>query len=139
MTGTQNFEENHLWPETIEPAPGKVIFPDKMAGELESLAAWVNQTGRDKGFWDEDVDTSDGIKLCKMYAEISEAFEALRKGNPASKKIDGYSQVEEELADTVILIFDYCREHGFDIGAAIISKAIYNMGRPRLNGEGKLF
>jgi NTP pyrophosphatase (non-canonical NTP hydrolase) len=131
-------EASAYWPDIVY--SGSIsINTDELAGQLEKLASWVNTTGREKGFWDEDVDTSDGIKFCKMHGEISESVEAIRRGNPASKKIPQYSQLEEELADVVILVFDYGRQHGLDIGAAIISKALYNMDRPRLNGDGKQF
>ena len=58
-----------------------------------------------QGFWEGEV--NDGERMALIHAEISEALEALRDGNPSSSKIIEFSSLEEELADAVIRIMDY--------------------------------
>jgi NTP pyrophosphatase (non-canonical NTP hydrolase) len=62
-------------------------------------------------------------------------LEALRAGNPDSLKIPGFSQVEEELADLVIRAMDYAGAHDLALGAAIVAKHAYNVGRPIRHGK----
>lgn len=123
-----------IWPERIN-VLGTSVHADSIAGSFEFVGRWANETGRAKGFWDENVDTSHGTKFALMHSELSEAFEALRDGNPPSEKIPGYTLVEEELADAVIRILDWGYQHGYDIGAAVISKGLYNLDRPYLHGK----
>lgn len=80
----------------------------------------------------------DGTLIALMHSELSEALEAMRRGNPASKKIPAFSQVEEELADVVIRIMDFAGLHGLDLGGAIEAKMAMNEGRSYRHG-GKAF
>lgn len=100
------------------------------------MAKHVNETAREKGWW--DGERNDGECIVLMHSELSEALEALRHGNPPSEKAAGFSAVEEELADVVIRIMDFAAQRGYDIGGAILGKATYNDGRPHMHG-GKLF
>ena len=98
-------------------------------------AAWKAMTNaHNTGFEKKD----DATALLLMHAEISEAVEALRDGNPESKKIPGYSCVEEELADVVIRIMNYCADSNYDLGNAILEKMKYNETREYKHG-GKKF
>lgn len=126
-----------LWPEVHSPYPEITVIPDEIAGILEQLSVWQNLVSHAKGFWDEaeGVDVTHGTKFMLMTGELGEAFEALREGNPPSKKIPGYSCVEEELADAILRILDWGHEHGYDIGAAVVTKLFYNETRPRLHGK----
>ena len=85
------------------------------------------------GFWDEEP--NDGERIALMHAELSEALEALRDGNPSSNKIMRYSSVEEELADVVIRIMDYTFGMNLDIAGAIIAKIEYNETREYMHGK----
>lgn len=125
-----------IWPAVLD-ADGTEYPSDALAGALEFISKHVNSTGREKLFWDplHCQDIGDGAKFMKMVSEIGEAYDALRCGNPASTKIPGYSHVEEELADVIILILDWSYQHGYDIGAAVITKALFNRTRPPLNGK----
>jgi NTP pyrophosphatase (non-canonical NTP hydrolase) len=73
--------------------------------------------------------------MARIVGEVGEAVEAMRHGNPESEKIPGFSHVEEELADTLIRIFDYCEMKGYNLGGAVIAKMAYNAGRPFLHGK----
>jgi NTP pyrophosphatase (non-canonical NTP hydrolase) len=73
--------------------------------------------------------------MARIMGEVGEAVEAMRHGNPESEKIPGHSHVAEELADTLIRIFDYCGMKGYDLGGAVIAKMNYNSGRSHLHGK----
>jgi len=70
-----------------------------------------------------------------MHSELSEALEADRESNPESEKIEGFSEVEEELADLMIRVMDAAGERNFRIGDAIVAKMAYNTDRPYKHGK----
>jgi len=86
----------------------------------------------EKGFWESN---NAGEKIALMHSELSEALETLRKGNPESMKIPGFSHLEEELADCVIRIMDFAGYHGLDLAEAIIAKFEHNACRPHKHGK----
>lgn len=73
--------------------------------------------------------------MARIMGEVGEAVEAMRHGNPPSEKAEGHSHVEEELADTLIRIFDFAGMKGWDLGAAVVKKMEYNSGRPFMHGK----
>lgn len=114
---------------------GGSLFEKNAKEIFRTLTHAVHSNAVNHGWWEEDRGTE---PLLLMHAEISEAVEALREGNPESLKIPGHSHVAEELADTVIRILDYCGKHDINIGAAVLAKHRYNLGREYRHG-GKKF
>ena len=98
----------------------------------------AGRISENNGWHEPGTDRSITTLILLMHAELSEAVEALREGNPRSKKIPEYSSVEEELADVIIRIMDAAVEFGYDISGAIIDKMIFNTTRPPRSG-GKKF
>lgn len=77
----------------------------------------------------------DAMKGDLMHSELGERTEAQRKNLPADKLPDGFSGEEEELADTVIRIFDYTGRKKMRLGLAIVLKMRYNASRPFMHGK----
>lgn len=103
---------------------------------FDAVARQVHETAKAKGWWDKP--RNDGEALCLIHAEVSEALEALRAGNPADDKIPTYSGVEAELADVIIRIMDLSAARGWQVAEALIAKIEMNKTRARMHG-GKLF
>lgn len=82
---------------------------------------------RDKGWWDEPREI--GTLIALMHSELSEGLEAHRTGN-----IKGKDGLEEELADTVIRILDFCGGYHLDLQGAIQKKMEYNKKRSYKHG-----
>jgi len=100
-----------------------------MTKDLNVLAAEVHAAAKAKGFWDAP---NDGEKLMLIISELSEALEAHRSGRFSRadfEKLDGlpdegYQEIfrlcvkdtfEDELADVVIRILDYCGAKGYSL------------------------
>jgi NTP pyrophosphatase (non-canonical NTP hydrolase) len=105
----------------------------KFEKEWERIAKKIYKNAVNHGFWKEEP--NDGERMALIHAEISEALEALRDGNPSSSKIIEFSSLEEELADAVIRIMDYSFGKDLDVAGAIIAKIEYNQSREYMHGK----
>lgn len=99
-------------------------------------ASEINQTARDKGWWDKE--RNDGEIIALMHSELSEALEALRHGNQPDDHIPEFTGVEAEMADVIIRIMDFGLARGHRIAEALEAKIAYNKTRPYKHG-GKAF
>lgn len=94
---------------------------------ISDLIIDAHRTAREHGWWETDRNNYELMAL--IHSEISEAVEALRKGDN--------DHVREELADVLIRIFDLCGSRGWDLEDAVLRKMAFNKTRPYRHG-GKL-
>jgi NTP pyrophosphatase (non-canonical NTP hydrolase) len=99
----------------------------------DKVSKQIYKNAVEHGFWKGEV--NDGERMALIHAEISEALEALRDGNPSSNKIIEFTNLEEELADAVIRIMDYAFGKDLDIAGAILAKIEYNQSREYMHGK----
>lgn len=134
---------------------------------MEKIRDLCHKNAVEKGFWDEGeqyIDVSSekvktkpwnfGEKVALIHSELSEMFEAWRKGIKESDKDikildssirdkDGCPEyrritaIEEEMADTFIRLFDLCGKLDIDVGRVILAKMEYNKGRSHMHGGRK--
>lgn len=111
-----------------------------MSKTLKQWQEEIHQLAKDKGWYEKEVTVAD--RLANIHAEISEAWECYRNGNPLD---DHWCDLETgkpegfpvELADAVIRIFDYAEFVGIDIEEYMEMKHCYNETREHRHG-GKL-
>jgi NTP pyrophosphatase (non-canonical NTP hydrolase) len=115
------------------------------ANMLNDLSAEIHEWAEGKGFWDHQFIRSSGVpgisdgeimatnpsiyeeKLMLIVSEAAEVLEARRDGDEALE--------QEECADILIRVLDYCGARGFDIGPAVVAKMAVNRNRPHLHGR----
>jgi NTP pyrophosphatase (non-canonical NTP hydrolase) len=100
---------------------------------INTLMCDAHETAVSKGFWDTKKNDAECIAL--MHSELSEALEALRKGNPRDRDCPDHGNLEIELADTIIRILDYSRANDLDLAGAILAKMRHNKTRPHKHGK----
>lgn len=110
----------------------------EIIGSINSLCKECHDTSISKGWWEEGVDRNDGELIALMHSELSEALEALRHGNPKDDHLPEIDQIDAEMADTLIRIFDFCGARNINLGRALVLKMAYNKTRPHKHG-GKKF
>jgi NTP pyrophosphatase (non-canonical NTP hydrolase) len=103
---------------------------------FDRLQRYIHETAVAKGWWDKERNDGEMIALC--HAELSEALESLRHGDPPSDHIPDFSGAEEEFADVFVRMLDMCGGRGLRFALALLDKLDFNAGRPYKHG-GKLF
>ena len=103
---------------------------------LQRMMELTHTIARDHGWHDKEQE--DGTYLALIHAELSEALEGLRNGNPQDKHIPAFTSQEAELADAVIRIMDYAKQRNLRLAEAIMAKMEYNKQREYRHG-GKEF
>jgi NTP pyrophosphatase (non-canonical NTP hydrolase) len=104
---------------------------------INALRDECHETAKEKGWWDKE--RSPGELIALMHSELSEALEWLRWGQGKymgnkSDHISPYLGIEEEFADVIIRIFDFCGHHKLRIGEALLAKMEYNKTRSYRHG-----
>ena len=94
---------------------------------------FVHDNAKAHGWHDEPHE--DGTFIALIHAELSEALEGLRHGNPPSEHIPEFTSLEEELADVVIRCMDYAGLKKLHLGEAIVKKMLFNINRPFKHGN----
>jgi len=102
-------------------------FEKTLKISIDTLSRICFKVSRDHGFWEDGADRNKGEMIALMHSELSEALEGLRDGN--------MENVAEELADTMIRIFDFCGGFRIDIATALIEKIKRNIDRPYKHGR----
>ena len=100
---------------------------------FNSLAQYIHNWAKRKGFWDQD--NNDAAMIALVHSELSEALEAIRNGNPPDDNIPEFREYEVELADAIIRIMDIANARGLKVAEAIIAKMAYNETRPRKHNK----
>jgi hypothetical protein len=108
--------------------------------EAQFMDAWNNYVEKvtypiniEKGFFAPDRIVLVGDQISLMHSEISEGYEAHRKGLK-DDKLPQYDGLPVELGDCVIRIMNFCRYFKHDIASMIVQKTRFNRGRPYMHG-----
>lgn len=137
---TQATEAHHAAYETLKAAPASTFSsPDEKIALLR-FVAWfgvasdvVHTDAVNKGWWEQD--RNDGEALCLVHSEVSECLEAIRNGNPPDDKCPAFTNTEIEAADAIIRLMDLAAKRGWRLGAALVTKLLYNRTRPHRHGN----
>jgi NTP pyrophosphatase (non-canonical NTP hydrolase) len=123
-----------------------------MANYLNKLAELIHNNNIKKGFYDNPE--PQGVRMFLINSEVVEALEALRIGKFAdSQKVNEIHQIEDdqifalefkehikdtredEIADALIRILDFCAFENIDIDKHVEMKLAYNRQRPYKHGK----
>lgn len=103
-----------------------------LAHHLAAKSGWWldTETGEDVRSWPKKFFLLwVSAKLALVHSEVSEGLEGWRK-DLMDDHLKHRKQLEVELADAAIRIFDLSGGLGFDLAGAIIEKLAYNQRRP---------
>jgi len=101
--------------------------------DIKTIAREIMINRIEKGFHTpQEIDSSPSktemlAKLCLVHSEVSEAAEAVRKGD--------FENFSEEIADIIIRILDIAATTGMNLEAEIMNKMFTNKNRPFRHGK----
>jgi len=104
--------------------------------KIQELIDRSHKTAIEHGWWDGE-ERSIGDQFTNFHAEVSEAWEEYRNGEPLTGiRYEGKKPVglPVELADVLIRIFDTCGRYKIPLEEALRVKLDYNETRPYRHG-----
>ncbi len=118
-------------------APEELDFLESVfENAFNDMATQVHMTTREKGFWENAEHRNQPEMIALMHSELSEALEALRKDPYVpDSKVPARTNLECELADTIIRIMDFAKAYDLKVAEAICEKARYNQSRAYKHGK----
>lgn len=105
---------------------------DTIIAALDILKRKSYNVSKANGFWGGVRNKGEMIAL--MHSELSEMLEAVRKPGQCAKILD-ITKEEEEAADLLIRLLDYCEGNGLRLAYALIEKHKFNITRPFKHGK----
>ncbi len=103
--------------------------------QFNRLAEKIYKWACEKGHWEAGEDRNNGEMITFMHSELSEAWEALRDGNPPDKHCPEFGGAEIEFADCIIRIMDTAHARKWRLAEAILAKMEFNKSRPYKHGR----
>ena len=107
--------------------------PTNIADTINELCTSCNVNAARRGWWEEERSFGEIIAL--IHSELSEALEYARKDMLAKSDHIDFTGIEEEFADVLIRIFDYCGQKHLRLGEAVVAKMNFNKTRPYKHGK----
>jgi NTP pyrophosphatase (non-canonical NTP hydrolase) len=110
---------------------------EEPGAELQALSEIVWNIAKNRGFRSVPGDVPLAVQLANIHGEVSELWEAYRKGTmnaPCDKPIP-LTCAEEELADIIIRVLDTAHDLQIDLDHVVRVKSRYNISRPHKHGK----